>query len=149
MTDNLALLAQAPDIEKTAPMFSHPDCRSLFENYNEHEQKAGYNPPWTGYLVIRNDQAVGCCAFTGPPVDNKVEIAYWTFSGNEGQGIASFACRELIAISKDTDPNVIITAKTTAENNASTKILENNGFKFTGVVPIENEGDFWDWLYAG
>jgi len=149
MTNTFTLLSQAPDIDKAAEMFGHPDCRSLFENYNEHEEKAGYNPPWTGYLVIRDDKAVGCCAFTGKPADGKVEIAYWTFSGNEGQGIASFACRELIAISKNTDPKIVITAKTAAENNASTKVLQRNGFEFAGVVNIEGEGDFWEWVYIG
>ena len=149
MTNNLTLIPQAPDIDKTAQMISHPDCRSLFENYNEHAERVGYNPPWTGYFVIRDNKAVGCCAFTGQPADGKVEIAYWTFSGNERQGIASFACRELISISKNTDPGVIITAKTSAENNASTKILEYNGFKFAGVVNIEGEGDFWEWVHIG
>src|ERR1700743_2452554 len=112
MTNILSLLAQTPGIDKNVQLFSHPDCRSLFDNYKEHEQKVGYHPPWTGYFLIRDNKAVGCCAFTGPPVDNKVEIAYWIFSGHEVQGIASFACRELIAISKNTGPGVTITAKT-------------------------------------
>jgi RimJ/RimL family protein N-acetyltransferase len=74
-----------------------------------------------------------------------VEIAYWTFNEFEGQGIASFACRELVKISQNADPNVIITAKTAPEHNASTKIVEKNGFVFTEVVQDEEIGDAWLW----
>jgi RimJ/RimL family protein N-acetyltransferase len=74
-----------------------------------------------------------------------VEIAYWTFPAFEGQGIASFVCRELVAISQKADPTLVITAKTRPEHNASTKILQKNGFRHAGVVQDHEIGDAWLW----
>lgn len=100
---------------------------------------------WVGYFAFNNNQVVGTGSFTGLPKDGKVEIAYWTFKEFEGQGIASFVCKQLIAIAKTTDPTIIITAKTAPEHNASTKILQNNGFTFTEIVQDGEIGDAWLW----
>ena len=74
--------------------------------------ESGYHPPWTGYFIKEDEQIVGTCAFTGSPKEGRVELSYWTFTGHEGKGIATAACRELIAIARQVDPAVIITAKT-------------------------------------
>jgi len=113
---------------------------------NEYYPKIGFNKPWVGYFVFNNNQVVGAGGFTGQPKDGKVEIAYGTFKEFEGQGIASFACKELISISKKTDPTITITAKTAPEHNASTKILQNNGFEFSEIVQDDEIGDAWLWI---
>jgi len=133
--------------DRTQAIYSNPACQDLFKIYTDYYQKIGFNPPWIGYFIVRNNQVVGTCSFTGKPRDRKIEIAYYTFKEFEGQGIASFACRELISISKTTDPKVIITAKTAPQHNPSTKILERNGFEFSGIVKYEEIGDAWEWVY--
>ncbi len=130
---------------KSDKLFDSSDCQTLLEMYDDYYPKIGFNLPWVSYLVIRHDQVVGSCSFTGQPIDGKVEIAYWTFKKFEGQGIASFACKELISISQNADPKVTITAKTAPEYNASTKILERNKFIFTEIVQDEEIGDAWLW----
>jgi [ribosomal protein S5]-alanine N-acetyltransferase len=130
---------------KLDKLFDSLDCQTLLEMYDDYYPKIGFNLPWVSYLVIREDQVVGSCSFTGQPRDGKVEIAYWTFKEFEAQGIASFACKELISISQSADPKVTITAKTAPEHNASTKILENNKFIFTEIVQDEEIGDAWLW----
>ena len=85
----------------------------------------------------------------GQPKDGKVEIAYWTFKDFEGQGIASFACQELVTIAHQIDPSLTITAKTAPENNASTKILANNNFIFAEIVQDDEIGDAWLWVNKG
>lgn len=65
----------------------------------------------------------------------------------KGQGIASFACKELVTIAYQADPVLTITARTAPEHNASTKILENNHFAFTGIVQDEEIGDAWLWTH--
>ena len=134
------------DEDKTLEIYANPDCQNLFKSYPEYYYKMGYNPPWIGYLVIRENKVVGVGGFTGKPKDGKVEIAYGTFKDYEGQGIASFSCTQLIAIAKTTDPKIIITAKTSPENNASTKILKQHGFLYTGIVQDEGIGDAWEWV---
>lgn len=131
---------------KSDKLFDSLDCQTLLEMYDDYYPKIGFHLPWVSYLVIRQDQVVGCCSFTGQPIDGKVEIAYWTFKEFEGQGIASFACKELISISQSADPKVTITAKTAPEHNASTKILENYKFIFTEIVQDEEIGDAWLWI---
>ena len=43
-------------------------------------------------------------------------------------------------------PGIIITAKTAPDHNASTKILEKNGFRYSGIVQDDDIGDASQWL---
>ncbi|MCE3280114.1 MAG: hypothetical protein K0S44_2305 [Bacteroidetes bacterium] len=139
----LRILQQNED--KTDKLFQSLDCQTLLQIYDEYYPKTGFNLPWVAYLIIKENQVVGSCSFTSQPNDGKVEIAYWTFQEFEGQGIASFACKELIKITQNTDKKVTVTAKTAPEHNASTRILENNKFIFTEIVQDEEIGDAWLW----
>ena len=132
-------------IDKSNGLYSSDDCQMLLQSYDDYYQTIGFNKPWVGYFVVRQNQIVGSCGFTGKPQDGKVEIAYWTFKEFEGQGIASFSCQELVSISRKTNPTVIITAKTAPEYNASTKILQKNGFQYAEVVQDHEIGDAWLW----
>ncbi|MBL7831947.1 MAG: GNAT family N-acetyltransferase [Saprospiraceae bacterium] len=131
--------------DKSSIVYNSSDCQQLISSMDDYYSKIGFNEPWVGYFVFNKNQVVGTGGFTGQPKDGKVEIAYWTFKDFEGQGIASFTCKELIAISKGTDPTLIITAKTAPENNFSTRILQKNGFRFSGIVQDEDIGDAWLW----
>jgi RimJ/RimL family protein N-acetyltransferase len=101
-----------------------------------------------GYVVVRDEVIVGSCSFTGAPKNGKVELAYWTFKEFEGQGIATFACKELVTIARKTDPTVSITAKTEPRKNSSTKVLEKSGFVFSEVVQDEEIGSAWLWVLS-
>ncbi len=133
--------------DNSLPLYNSADCQQLLEMYKDYYPKVGYNPPWTGYIIIRAEMVVGSCGFVSPPNDGRVEIAYWTFKENEGQGIASFACSALIKIAKAHNPSIMITAKTEPMLNASTKILEKNGFVKMRVVQDHEIGDAWEWEY--
>lgn len=131
--------------DKTNEIYSSNDCQQLITSMDEYYPKIGFNKPWVGYFVIKSNQVVGTIGFTGQPKDGKVEIAFWTFKEFEGQGIASFACKELINISRRTDSTIIITANTAPQHNASTKILQKNGFEFSQIVQDDEIGDAWLW----
>ncbi|HET6225027.1 MAG TPA: GNAT family N-acetyltransferase [Bacteroidia bacterium] len=133
--------------DKTNEAYASSDCQQLLSMYDDFYPKIGFHPPWIAYFVVKQNQIVGSCSFVGQPQNGKVEIAYWTFKEFEGQGIASFACKELVAIAMKTDPKLTITAKTAPEHNASTKILEKNLFKFTEIVQDEEIGNAWLWTY--
>jgi ribosomal-protein-alanine N-acetyltransferase len=134
------------DEDPTKELFANPDCQEIFKSYPSYYYEVGYNPPWIGYFVIREGKVVGVGGFVGQPKDNKVEIAYGTFQENEGQGIASFTCKELISIAKTANPAIIVTAKTQPQHNASSKILARNGFIFSGIVQDKDIGDAWEWV---
>jgi RimJ/RimL family protein N-acetyltransferase len=131
--------------DKANEIYASNDCQQLINSMNEYYPKIGFNKPWVGYFVFRKNQVVGTGGFTGQPKDGKVEIVYWTFKEFERQGVASFACKELISISKITDPTITLTAKTAPEHNASTKILQNNSFEFSEIVQDDEIGDAWLW----
>lgn len=115
--------------------------------YAEYYPKIGFIEPWIGYFIVDDGVAVGTCGFTGPPENNRVEVAYYTFKPFEGRGIATFACRELVAIAKKHDPNLIVTAKTAPEESASTVILRRNGFRQSSDVEDDEIGNAWSWIF--
>lgn len=133
---------------KSEKLYASAECQQLLSIYESFYVEIGFNLPWVGYFVIDQDQIVGSCGFVGQPIDGKVEIAYWTFKDFEGQGIASFACKELVSLTYQTNPGLIITAKTAPEHNASTKILEKNNFQFTKIVQDHEIGDAWLWTHT-
>ena len=132
--------------DKTSEMYVSQDCQHIIDAMNEYYPKVGFNEPWVGYFVFKNNEVVGTGGFAGQPIDGRVEIAYWTFKAFEGQGIASFTCSALIAISQKADPGLLITAKTAPEYNASTTILQKNGFEFSEIVQDHEIGDAWLWI---
>lgn len=131
--------------DKSDGLYSSDDCQMILKMCEDYYQEVGFNKPWVGYFVVDQNKIVGSFGFTGKPQDGKVEIAYSTFKAFEGLGIASFSCQELVSISRKTDPTLIITAKTAPEHYASTKILQKNGFQYTGIVQDHEIGDAWLW----
>jgi ribosomal-protein-alanine N-acetyltransferase len=134
------------DEDPAKEIYANDFCRSVFESYPAYYYMVGYNPPWIGYFVIRDGIVVGVGGFISKPVNGRIEIAYGTSKEYEGQGIASFACQQLVSMAKAEMPGIIITAKTAPEYNASTSVLSKHGFEFTGVVQDEGIGDAWEWI---
>ena len=91
--------------------------------------------------------SVGSAAFKGPPKDGVVEIAYGTFEPYRQTGIGTEICKLLVELALKTDPAIRITARTLPQQNFSTKILETNGFEFSGMVNDPEDGDVWEWVY--
>jgi RimJ/RimL family protein N-acetyltransferase len=141
---NLRVIERHED--KTNEAYNSSECQQLLEAYEDFYPKIGFDLPWVGYFVMRDEKIVGSCGFVGRPKDGVVEIAYWTFKEFEGQGIASFACQELVSIAHKADQGVRVTAKTAPEYNASTKVLEKNGFVFKEIVQDHEIGDAWLWI---
>lgn len=106
---------------------------------------SGYQPPWIGYLAVHSGEYVGACAFKTPPIDGRVEIAYFTFPGNEGRGIATSMARCLIEIAKSQSHGVRICAQTLPERNASIRVLEKLGFQQVAEVDHPEDGKVWEW----
>ncbi|HEY5078225.1 MAG TPA: GNAT family N-acetyltransferase, partial [Opitutaceae bacterium] len=101
--------------------------------------------PWVAYLGMERDACVGTCAFTGPPREGRVEIAYFTFPGHEGRGVATRMAGELVAIARTAAPEVLVTAHTLQEEGASTRILRRLGFVLEGPLTHPRDGPIWVW----
>ncbi|MFN8143569.1 MAG: GNAT family N-acetyltransferase [Bacteroidia bacterium] len=132
--------------DKSKHEYASDDCQLLLKMYDDFYPKIGFNIPWVGYFVTRDEQIIGSCGFVGAPRDGSVELAYWTFKEFEGLGVASFACKELIEIANRAHPGITLEAKTEPRHNASTRILEKNKFVFTKIVQDTEIGDAWFWV---
>jgi ribosomal-protein-alanine N-acetyltransferase len=105
----------------------------------------GFAQPWIGYLAQENDICVGSCGFKGPPVNKRVEIAYFAFPEYEGRGFATQMAGELLRIASEADAEVITTAQTLPRESASTAILKKLGFVLIGTVNHPEDGEVWEW----
>jgi [ribosomal protein S5]-alanine N-acetyltransferase len=108
-------------------------------------KRAGYNPPWIGYLALIRENILGTCCFKSAPVNGRVEIAYFTFPGHEGRGVATSMGAGLVKIAQYTDPLVKVFAQTLPEENPSTSILKKLGFQFTGKAIHPDGEEVWEW----
>jgi len=146
---NIELLPIQALLEENAEFINHPGCQESLEMTIGFYKIVGFNPPWICYYAKMDNQLVGAAGFKGPPVNNSIEIAYGTFPGFMNKGIGAAICRKLVLVAQQTDPGLMITARTLPEHNYSTKILQKNNFTFTGTVWDKDDGDVWEWVYAG
>jgi RimJ/RimL family protein N-acetyltransferase len=109
-------------------------------------RRVGYVPPWVSYIALRSNTAVGGGAFVGPPVQDRVEIAYFTLPQHQGQGCATLTAQTLIAIARASRAGIEICAKTAPEASASTALLTQLGFTSIGITADDEIGEAWAWL---
>lgn len=122
-----------------------PEAHGVLEATSQLYQSGGFEPPWICYVALANERPVGTCGFKAAPVDGRVEIAYFTFPGYEGKGVATQMARQLLAIALDARPDVIAAAQTLPERNASHRILEKLGFTCTGSLQHPEDGTVLEW----
>lgn len=98
-------------------------------------------------LLNRNEGVVvGNSAFVGPPNDvGEVEIAYAVVPSFEGRGYGTQAAEALTAFALADERVTTVIAHTLCEENASTRILEKNGFAFAGDFEHPEDGTIWRW----
>jgi RimJ/RimL family protein N-acetyltransferase len=143
----MELLPIKEHLRENEEFANHPDCSKNLEMCVDFYKKVGFNPPWICYYLQLDGELVGGFAFKGKPVNNRVEIAYIVFPEHQHKGIGTRATRLLIQLAAETDPHVVVTAKTLPEENFSVRILRKNNFKYIGTVTDEGTGQYWEWEY--
>ncbi len=106
------------------------------------------DPCWWGYLGVHASGrlVLGTCGFKGAPgPEGEVEIAYFTFPGLEGQGIATAMARALLRVAFASQAVRSVVAHTLPEANASTRVLARLGFSFVGPRLDPEDGRVWRW----
>jgi ribosomal-protein-alanine N-acetyltransferase len=103
-------------------------------------------PGHLGYFVVEGEsqQMVGTCSFKGRPYEGVIEIAYYTFPGYEGRGIATEMAKFLLDQAAAMPDVTTVMAHTSPETNASTRILQKIGMAFAGDEEEEGER-VWRW----
>jgi RimJ/RimL family protein N-acetyltransferase len=122
-----------------------PAVASVIEATFANYARRGFQPPWIGYLGLMELQCVGAAGFVGPPRDGEVEIAYHTFPGHEGRGVATRMAAELIALAQRTDVRPALVAHTLPCHGPSTTILRKLGFALVGPIIHPEDGSIWKW----
>lgn len=138
---------QIGDTPESLGLTGHPHASMILQHQDDYYASIGFNPPWISYFAYSDAELAGVCSFKGGPKQGKVEIAYFTFPEQEGQGYGTQMCAALLALARAADPEVIVTARTLPEANPSTSILKKNGFAFQGPVIDDEDGEVWEWVY--
>lgn len=131
----------APD----EPVKVHPLLDSVVSSAAELYRDVGFERPWISYLAVESGRPIGTCAFKSPPVDGRVEIAYFTFPDNEGRGVATWMAKRLVDMAHRHDPAVRVIAQTLPAESASTAILRKIGFSRDRSVEHPEDGTVWEW----
>ena len=106
--------------------------------------RAGFEPPWTGYLAFDGERCVGACTFKSPPRANRVEIACYPFPSQERHLEAMMA--SLMRIAFENHPGIRVIAHTLAEEGTETAVLARLGFHLTGRTQDTDQGEVWEWM---
>lgn len=132
----------------TVPGFSGTLCDTaamIVEATAQMYADTGFVLPWVGYLAVRNSKVLGTCGFKGPPKTDAVEIAYFTFPENEGNGVGTEMASALVQRALAEAPDVLLTAQTLVDRNASHRILEKVGFVAKSTVEHPEDGTVLVW----
>lgn len=109
-------------------------------------RKVAYEAPWIAYFALDEAGTVlGTCAFKGPPENQRVEIAYFTFPEHENRGVGTAMAGALVKLARETDPSLIIAAQTLPHRNASHRILQKNGFVHALTLDHPDDGTVYEW----
>lgn len=126
---------------------AHEAAAGVLDAMRDLYTRRGFQPPWIGYLAVEDGAVVGTCGFAAPPDDDVVEIAYFSFPGNEGCGLATRMAADLLALAM---PHVQrnryqVIAHTLPEDGPSPVILRKLGFEWLGEIAHPEDGPVWKW----
>jgi [ribosomal protein S5]-alanine N-acetyltransferase len=109
--------------------------------------RRGFSPPWIGYVAVESDQVVGSCGFAAPAEQGEAEIAYFTFPGREGRGVATRMAKALMSLSQERaqSEGIWFVAHTLPVKGPSTSILAKLGFTLLGSIQHPEDGEVWKW----
>ncbi|MES2649190.1 MAG: GNAT family N-acetyltransferase [Bacteroidota bacterium] len=90
---------------------------------------------------------IGSAGFKGPPINNRVEIAYGTFEKFRHKGVGTTICSMLVELALKANPSIEIIAHTLPSNKYSEQVLLKNSFVFMGKEAGESDGNIYLWKY--
>jgi ribosomal-protein-alanine N-acetyltransferase len=125
-----------------------PEFPDAYSHALESLTERGDLRPWWTYVFIDDKRGalVGSGGFAGrPSAEGIVELGYETAPAFRRRGYAREAAGGLLSFAFGRPEIAAVDAHTLAERNASTRVLERNGFKHLGVVEHPDDGTLWHW----
>lgn len=105
-------------------------------NLIDHARK---NPNWIGVWACSETHILGSGGFKGVPVNGSIEIGYGVSPEVEGRGVATLICGALVDYAFCNEVTKVI-AHTLPSGLASQRVLQKNGFVFTGIHEDPEDG---------
>lgn len=143
LPDNDLPAGLLPDDHDNSPIAEM--VRSILGMTLKMYDQIGFVEPSGGHLASKDSRLVGTCGFKGQPKNGSVEIAYFTFPDYEGKGIATAMAQSLVDIATSADSNVLVTAQTLIDRDASHRILEKLGFTPGEIIQHPEDGPVLQW----
>lgn len=141
----LVLIGSSGEPEEAVPDSSV--VREVCDATRAHYARAGFEPPWCGYLAVSDGEPLGVCGFRGPPdADECVEIAYRIFPRHERQGVGSAMVEALVGIARDHNPQMKVRTATEPDDTGSDHLLRRLGFRNEGECQDFYLGRAWCWF---
>jgi len=97
------------------------------------------------WLIVEENEVVGLCSITRPPVNDVLDIGYGIAPSRMGRGIAGRAVGEVVAWARSSPRVSALTAETSVANIASQRVLSRNGFVRVGERVDPEEGPLICW----
>jgi RimJ/RimL family protein N-acetyltransferase len=97
------------------------------------------------WMIVSDGEVVGLCSYLRPPENGTATIGYGVAEKRRRLGHATRAVAAVIRAA-EADPQVqILTAETSVNNPASSRVLEKNGFCRAGTRVDPEDGDLIVW----
>lgn len=124
----------------------HPLAEVLAATQSLYRRK-GFFPPWIGYVAVESDRVVGTCGFAAPAEHGEAEIAYFTFPGGEGAGVATRMAAALMSVAQECalSQSICFVAHTLSTKGPSASVLAKLGFTLLGNIQHPEDGEVWKW----
>lgn len=127
--ERLAVLLNDPDVTAMTASIPYPyalsDAEAFLSNVRNEEGRK------VSRVILLDDQLVGGIGL-GPRPGGEEEIGYWIGKPYWGRGIATLAVRAFLAVLDELGVGGDIEARTVASNRPSQRVLEKNGFVYSG-----------------
>lgn len=133
----------APDGLALAPGgVDTPEILKLLRRMTRRVHAAGSRGSW---MIVGGNEVVGLCSYKQPPKDGQVEIGYGVAASRRGLGHATRAVAAMLDYAA-ADPQVRrVIATVAADNRASARAVEANGFVQNGTVLDPEDGELLLW----
>jgi RimJ/RimL family protein N-acetyltransferase len=146
-TERLELVLKTPEeLRSMIDGMSPDDRRQISADWLARVEAAKSADPWLhGFSVLQRNirTPVGHGAFKAPPVNGIVEIAYAIDPDHRGKGYATEVARGLVDYAFGFPEVSVVRAHTLPEENASTRVLQECGFRRVGEVVDPEDGLVW------
>jgi len=135
--------APAPDGFTLAPGgIDTPEILGLLRRMSHRLRVTGSRASW---LIVSGAEVVGLCSYKQPPKDGVVEIGYGVAASRRRLGHASRAVNAMLDhAARDRQVRRVV-ATIAADNRASLRAVEANGFVQNGTVLDADDGELLLW----